>query len=252
MIPFIIIGTFLVVGILLFVFGLYYLQKKQMIENIPTSKIRSLAMGLVEIFGEALPLKENEIIIAPFSNKPCVYSRFTIEEYRSSGKSSSWVTIKRGEDRKPFYLKDETGKVLIDPNRANINIKMDAEYRSGLGKDPPESVKQFLNRTNIRFEGMIFGINKQMRYREHIIEPGDNLYIMGTAVDNPFIQEAKAVKGVKDIIIQKGRTEKLFIISDKSEKKLLKHLWFASIFLLAFGSIFIILSVSSLLSLVIL
>ena len=47
----IIIGT----GLLIQAFRLF--KKKKMIENIPTSKVRSIAMGLVELNGKIIPIK---------------------------------------------------------------------------------------------------------------------------------------------------------------------------------------------------
>lgn len=68
------------------------------------------------------------------------------------------------------------------------------------------------------------------QYFEYVIEPGDNLYILGTAGDNPYVEETTALKAVKDIMVQKGKLEKLYIISDKSEKEILKKygwgVWF--------------------------
>ena len=95
-------------GIILLIWGLISFKMKRLIENTPTSKIRSIAMGLVEIYGEVQPLKDN-ILKSPFSNNDCVYYKYNVKELRQTGKSSHWVTIKKGEEKKLFYLKDETG-----------------------------------------------------------------------------------------------------------------------------------------------
>ena len=73
------------VGIILFVKGFFWLRTKRMIENIPTSKIRSLAMGLVEIKGSVVAYKK-PLLKSPFQGKPCVWFRYMIQEYRKSGK----------------------------------------------------------------------------------------------------------------------------------------------------------------------
>jgi hypothetical protein len=217
-----IVGLFMfLIGIALFAVGLYFYKKKQLIADTPTSKIRSIAMGLVEIFGQVIPIKER-FFKSPFTDKECVYYQFTIEEYRSSGKNSHWVTIKKGEQRGLFYLKDDTGRVLIDPTGAKIEAKRDFEYQSGLGKDPPEQVIRFLAANNLAHEGFL-GLNKTMRYRETIIVPDENLYIMGTAGENPLKWEA-ATNHVDTIMIQKGKYEKQYYISDKAEKQILKNL----------------------------
>jgi len=171
-----------------------------------------------------------------------VYYHFTIEEYRSSGKNSQWVTIKNGEQRNLFYLKDDTGRILIDPTGAKIEAKMDFEYQSDLRKDPPEQVIRFLTANNLAHDGF-FGLNKTMRYRETIIVPDDTLYIMGTAGENPFHKEVTA-NNVDSIVIQKGKYEKQYYISDKSEKQILKNLsiltyglWVLGIILIIVGTI---------------
>jgi len=229
---------FTIFGIVLFFFGLYIFRFKRLIENIPTSKIRSIAMGLVEIFGQAVASKNN-ILKSPFTNNDCVYYKYNIDEYRSTGKSAHWVTIKKGEERRLFYLKDETGHVLINPQKAKISIKRDNCFHSGLGKDPPENVKSFLRFKNVAYEGFLFGINKKMRYIESYIAVGDNVYIMGTAADNPFVEEASAETGVDDIVIQKGKHDKLFYITDRSETKLLKNLNAQMYVLIGLGLLFI-------------
>jgi len=209
-------------GIYFFFRGLLWLKEKRLIENVPTSKIRSLAMGLVEIYGKVLPA-ERGTMRSPLSNKDCVYYRYRVEEMRGSGKNRHWVTIKRGEEGVPFFLKDETGTVLVDPAGARIEIPVDNEFNSSWGKDPPEQVKKFLNSQGLNFESFL-GMNKTMRYREWFVEPGDKLYIMGTAEDNPYLEEATAKNSVEDIMIGKGAHEKNFYISDSEEKEILKKL----------------------------
>ena len=231
----------LIIGIFFLIFGLKSFKEKRMIENIPTSNIRSIAMGLVEIFGRVVPLKDN-ISKSPFSDKDCVYYKYRVEELRSSGKNTHWVTIDKGEKHNLFNLEDETGSVLIDPMGAKIDIPIDNKYNSSLGKDPPETAKRFLATRNIRWEGRIFGINKTMRYSEYFIAPGDKLYIMGTAGDNPYVKEASAERGVEDIMIKKGKFEKFYYISDNQEDAVLFKFKVKTYGGIMIGSILIILS----------
>ena len=213
--------AFFVTGIVLFWNGIKLLKQKRLIENIPTSKIRSLAMGLVEIYGEVVPAYK-EILKSPFSNKDCVYYSYTIDEYRSSGKSSRWVNVKKDSQGQPFYLKDDTGGVLIDSKGAKINISRDFEFKTGFGRKTPDTVINFL-KSNGMSNKTLFGFDKTMRYREYFIAPKDKLYIMGTAADNPFVEDGTAKNNIDDIMIQKGKNEKIYYISDKPENALLKE-----------------------------
>ena len=202
-------------------------------------------MGLVEIFGEVIPVK-GQVLRSPFSQKDCVYYRYHIDELRSTGKNTHWVTIKKGEEIRYFYLKDETGMVLINPVNAKIDIPLDNVFKSGVGKDPPATALPFLYANQVKYEGFLFKINKTMRYTEYFIAPKDKLYIMGTATDNPFVKEASTVKGVEDIIIKKGDHEKFYYISDKHENMILKRLRLIVLCGFVFGSLLIIIGLISL------
>ena len=192
--------------------GITLFKTKRLIEDTPTSKIRSLAMGLVEIYGQAIP-SQNKTLTSPFTQKECVYYQYKIEEYHSSGKSSKWQTIRQEEQKILFQLQDDTGTIQINPENAQIEIPNDFEKTSGIGRDPPQNVQQFLKRNNLNHE-TFFGFNKKMRYTESYIAPKDKLYIMGTAT----------LENNKPII--KKETSNIYYISDKTEKEILKSfLW---------------------------
>ncbi len=239
---YLVIGFFC--GLYLFYRGFKDLQKKRMIENTPTSKIRGLAMGIIEIYGTVIPSPGN-LLKSPLTQKECVYYRYTIEEYRSSGKRGRWVIVKSAVESNYFYVKDETGMVLVWPKDADIDIPPDFSFESGLGKDPPPQIKQFLKTNNLSFEGFL-GINKSMRYKEYYIAASDKLYIMGTAGKNPFTETATNTNNQAGIMIQKGTNNKFFYISDKPEKEVLKSMkWkvFAGVYggaALSVGCLFIL------------
>jgi hypothetical protein len=199
-------------------------------------------MGFAEVHGKVKSFGTNGILISPFSNDKCVYYKYFIEEYRSSGKSSGWVTVKSGKEHRPFYMQDETGRILVDPSKAKIDISQKNVYNSGLGTDPPHNIIKFLESINVRFEGILFGINKKMRFIEYLIKPNDTLYVMGTVKDNPFVEDATVVDGVADMIITKGKNVKFFCISDKMEMGVLARYTWYSIGLFLFGTIILVLS----------
>lgn len=241
-------------GLFLFFKGFSTMKRKQTIENIPTSKIRSVAMGLVEIYGQVIPAKK-KILKSPFSGTKCVYYKYLIEEYRSSGKSSHWATVLKDINGVPFFLRDKTGNVLVDPKGAEIDIPSKYSYTSGFGRPGmPKEIQKFLKTKGIDHKSL-FGISKQMRFREWYIPAPKTLkdakniklYVLGTAGDNPYVEEATSHMGYEDVMIGKGKGNKPFFISTKSEKKILGHLGFSLYLnliggaLLSIGTLFIIL-----------
>jgi hypothetical protein len=207
-------------GIFFFVVGLKSFMRKRLIENIPTSKVRSVAMGLAEIYGEVVP-SEGRILKSPFTDRECVYYKYKIEQWRQGNKGRGhWATVRHGERGEHFFIKDETGFMLVDPAGANVDIKTDTMMTSGSMGNPNDSVKAFLDSVNFDYKGLIF--NKSLRYTEYFISPGDKCYIMGTAGDNPFIEEATAKRGTEDVMMQKG--DSVYYISDRPEKEILTSL----------------------------
>ncbi len=217
---------FALIGIAAFVFGLKSFGDKKLIENVPTSKIRSLAMGLVEVYGTIVPF-EKVVLSSPFTNKDCVYYDYKIEEERGSGKNRHWVTIKHETKMQNFFVRDETAQVVVDPRGAKMDVPESFYFGSGMFKDPPVEVKNFLAANSLGFEGW-FGINRSMRFVEHALFLDQKVFVMGEAMDNPLVEEGTAKAGIEDVIIGKGQNEKFFLISNKSEKDVLKNMSFAA------------------------
>lgn len=223
----------LLLGLYLFYRGFHHFRRKQLMENTPRSKIRSIAMGLVEVYGKVVPFKK--ILKSPFTGTSCVYYKYLIQEYRHSGKRSYWANISKDDDCVPFLLTDDTGAVLVDPKNAEIDIPQKYMNTASSVIDFTEDTVNFLKKNKISYKGFL-GFNKRLKFQEwYIYSPplkrvkkdfGDRLYIMGSAGDNPHVEEGSSQMGYEDVMISKGRGDKPFFISNKSEKKILSNLGF--------------------------
>ena len=207
----------IVFGILGFFRGFKIRGKKKLIENIPTSTVRGMAVGLVEVQGVAQPFQGTQK--TPFSKVESVFFHYKIEEHQGSGKSSQWVTIKEFATPSWFLLEDGTGKVLINPVGAEFYLAADRKYQLGSwgGGADTEVFEQGLIDLGISPHGFL-GFDKQLRCVEQYICPGDAIYIMGEASENPLVQGSAT--GFENLCIQKGDAP-FFCISDESEKELL-------------------------------
>lgn len=106
-------------------FSLYvafcYLKAARMIEDTPTSKIRSAAQGLVEISGYSknfLPLT------AGLTGEPCVWYSQMVEKLtvtRTQDRTShQWDIINQQSSLDAFILEDNTGICFVFPKDAKI------------------------------------------------------------------------------------------------------------------------------------
>ena len=131
------------------------------------------------------------------------------------------MTIRKGSQDVPFQIKDDTGMVVVDALDAEVDIPRDFTTEPGGGKSVP-FISEFMMREGLEFTGFL-GFSKRLRFTEYYIAPGDLLFILGTAGDNPHVGEGTQVEGFKDVMIQKGDKGCLFYISDESEKECLKE-----------------------------
>ena len=208
----------LVIGLLIFFKSLKNLKMKRLFENVPTSKMRSLAMGLVELKGKIQV--EDKILKDPFDDKECVYWRIHIQESVKRGKSRKWVTRHKAKNQVPFLISDQTGSVLVHLDGANMNdVKRDNRYdlATFFSDEIPPNVRDYCRKYNVKLKGW-FGGKKRMRFIVTYLEPDDDIYILGNA--RPLLKnEQKDSKNITAAIDRSN--DGLFIISDKSEKELI-------------------------------
>lgn len=98
-------------------------KRARLIEDTPTSRIRSAAQGYVEIAGNArlLPGTQN---LAPLTQRPCVWWRYKVSKRTETGsgknRRSQWQTVASGTSAVPFLLDDGTGECIVQPDGAEV------------------------------------------------------------------------------------------------------------------------------------
>ncbi len=109
--------------------------------SLPTSKIKSLAKGIVEVEG-TLIMKEP--LSSPVDHEICIGYYYTIEDIdRDSDGKLSYRTIHRETRCNPFSIKDETGTIDIEPEgielvllgETNVSSSNNKRYTETLLKD---------------------------------------------------------------------------------------------------------------------
>lgn len=98
-------------------------MRARLLEDTPTSRIRSAAQGYVEIAGNArlLPGTQN---LAPLTQRPCVWWRYKVSKRTENGsgktRRSQWQTVASGTSSVPFVLDDGTGECIVQPDGAEV------------------------------------------------------------------------------------------------------------------------------------
>ncbi len=148
----------------------------RLIEDTPTARIRSAPQGYVELEGLG-KMMDGPPIIARLSGLPCVWFRYKIEERITNttgrGNTQRWETIDRGESTETFWLQDDTGRVVVDPEGADITPRHKDSWRSSTpvaGIAYPGHVRGFL---------ATGASDSRYRFTEERINSGERLYALG-------------------------------------------------------------------------
>jgi hypothetical protein len=130
--------------------------------SLPTSKIKSLAKGLVEVEGT---LMMKEPLISPVDHSQCIGYHYTIEDISTdSGGRLSYRTIHRETQCNVFRMQDDTGIIEVEPEHIEFVL---------------------LGETNV-------SSNNNKRYTETLLLNGQKMLLVGYADSKdgvPFIRK---------------------------------------------------------------
>lgn len=238
-------GELLIALVVGFFFGLYLIydgfnkwQTKRLIQDTPTEKVRSMAVGRTELAGVARHI--DETVEAPFTDEECLHIDWEVEEWRKDSDDDEyhWETVARGSRSVPFTLDDGTGTVPVraadgDPTY-EISDANRWQTRVGRGQSPPPEVREFIERhdrrdddtsffeepvdalTDLVQSGRIGSSNRKRRYSQTILPDESSIYLLGSAIPRD------AADGGDESLLEITRTESLdtLLVSDRSEEEL--------------------------------
>lgn len=148
------VGVFLV-----FIFGISVLgferflrlqARRRLMQDTPTSRIRSAAQGYVELEGYAAASPSSPVF-SPLTHTECVWYQFKVEERETDNKGNThWRTVRSGTSSHLFLLDDNTGECVIDPDKAVVEPAHKKVWQTG-----------------------------DYRYTEELIHPLEQLYALG-------------------------------------------------------------------------
>lgn len=144
------------------------IRRAHIVEDVPTSRVRSASQGYVELQGQAqmLPGPPN---ISPLTSTNCCWWTYRVQQKviskRNGRREASWRTISKGTSEEPFLLVDDTGKAIVDPWGADVMTVAGERWYGALRHPTP-------NMRRSRYNG-------SYRYSEKRLEIGDPIYAIG-------------------------------------------------------------------------
>ena len=220
-------GDLLMLLVIGFAGGLYLVyegfklrRQRRLMEDTPTSTIQSVSIGPVEVKGDAVA--DTAPFPSPVTGTECLAAKYKVESWDSD--DNEWDEIDSGVEGDPFYVEDDTGRILVNPADATLDIS-DANTEQTKVRpsgDPPEPIEQFVERnSNVgdQTSTLNLGITsvetgRKRRYTEKIIVPDEDVYVFGTAS-----RRQKDDVAADALVIEDGERD-MFFISDKDEDTL--------------------------------
>src|SRR6266850_1731006 len=215
--------TLIFAGAGLIVYGFKVLREERLIADTPTSRVRSVAMGVAELAGIA---RQKLPLVSPLTGAGCVYYR---------------------------YLEDETGRILVDPeggetilNRAYRETKREGGW---LGRRRRYSEWRITQGQPVYVMGTVRKLTdaileRRVRLTEQVQAlkrdkgrlmsfdadkdgtiSGEEWEAAVRAVQDDLLREQVSEAPVKpedDVAIGKGDAEKTFVLSDRGESAIVR------------------------------
>ncbi len=207
---------------------------KRTVEDVPTSKVKGVFFGLNEVKGS---VKSDAPLQTYLTETPSVWYEWSISEHwkkteryrdkdgnQKTRTKSGWREVDSGGSFQSFFLEDDTGELLIEPEGAKVDAPSTMSFICGptdplyyeKGPDRP-----IANSTHRR------------RFSERSLTPNEKLYILGPA---------KLRQEIARPMIAQSNEAKYYFISSKSESQIIrsKNVWAFIIIIISFLSALVV------------
>ncbi len=187
-------------------------RKRRLIDDLPTSKAHGVFIGFVELNGTAEAPRPLRSVLAAVE---CVTYEWSCKERwsktvsytdskgnRRTRRESGWTTVAEGNEAIPFFVRDDTGEVLVRPDGARVEMEtvFDVEVEPDdplyYAKGPQEAIS---HSDEIR------------QFTETAVPIGTRLYVVGQARERDDIVAAE---------IAHDKDAPLFLITTRAEKSI--------------------------------
>ena len=178
-------------GIVLIRRGFANLKTRRYVESLPASRIRSMALGPVEVNGVIGPGLE---VPDPVYRRPCVYYGVTVEHrvltIEDGSFTHKWITLlDENSGLRPFWLLDPTAQTLVWAPGAELRYATNHHFTWG-------------------FFGSLFGSSAELEFvrqakkqrvfirrvqlNMQVLRPGTPLFVVGYAVTPASFKPSEA------------------------------------------------------------
>ena len=178
--------------------------------------------GPVEIEGRAVE-GDGGTVEAPFTGTECLAYSYEVEQERDTVHNrKEWDTLDTGLEGGEFIVDDGTGRVVVDPDGADIHAEAYTETVYA-GDEPPEPLAECIADNDavepqgapLALEGGELTSGWDQRFTEHRIDVDDSVYVYGQSRRDT---SAEWGESRVDALVADGDATPVFVISDTDER----------------------------------
>lgn len=174
--------------------------RSRLIDDMPTSRIRSASQGYAEITGKAVLLDAPQL--SPLSNTLCLWWRHKVEERDSD---NDWSTVEQKTCKAAFFIDDGTGHCEVQHQGAEISC---IHERTWYGDTKRPLLKPQSAPSNT-WGATLLKTNRSgdYRYREELILEGDNIYALGEFITDSTHNNTRTLRQRAGDIIRQWKQD---------------------------------------------
>lgn len=169
----------------------------------------------VKVKGQAKFVKQP--LIAPLSGRECVFYQILVE--KKSGKNG-WSTLINETRTEDFFIESRGEMAIVKSAIANSNriifLEKDKKMKSGFYNDANHRLEAYLKTKGEKSTNLL-GFNRSMRYQEGIIEPSEEVTVMGVA-NWKILKEVIPGFNYSKILTLEGSQKQKLLVTDLKEK----------------------------------
>lgn len=206
------------VGGIVLTFSIYFSNKNRILRELDKTKAKSIFSvkenEYVKIAGKSRHV--GEPLIAPISGKKCIYYQTLVE---TKGKHSR--TLIEETKTSDFFIESSSQLAIVKTDQPTsfrrIFLDKDTIKSSGTLNDASHRLEAYLRRHNEESTNLL-GFNKSIRYKEGIIELGEEVVVKGIG-NWKTIKEPIEGFSYSKILTLTGSVEKKLLITDLEKAK---------------------------------
>ncbi len=158
----------------LYVDGWKRLRRRWLVQNLPTSRVRSVAMGLAELSGRARAL--GDTMTSPVRQLACIWSRTRVIRRTGTGDRQHDTVLLDRQQAAPFLLEDGTGRILVLPEGAEVTGAEACDQWVSRMSPPPDDIRAFCGRNGLPVAGWFDG---SFRVTEWVLLADTEVFVVG-------------------------------------------------------------------------